>query len=66
MAENTSVGDLPSRRRCPMTGKKYLVVRLEDGTLCDLFSPIAHSQTVTLLTFDDPGRPQGVPFGQPP
>ena len=36
-----------------MTGK-YLVVRLEDGTLCDLFSPIAHSQTVTLLTFDDP------------
>ena len=37
-----------------MTGKSTWLVRLEDGTLCDLFSPIAHSQTVTPLTFDDP------------
>ena len=53
VAENTSVGDL-LKAQMPDDWKKYLVVRLEDGTLCDLFSPIAHSQTVTPLTFDDP------------
>ena len=66
VAENTSVGDL-LKAQMPDDWKKYLVVRLEDGTLCDLFSPIAHSQTVTPAHLRRPGRPQGVlPFGQPP
>ena len=53
VAENTSVGDL-LKAQMPDDWKKYLAVRLEDGTLCDLFAPIAKSQTVTPLTFDDP------------
>ena len=53
VAENTSVGDL-LKAQMPDDWKKYLAVRLEDGTLCDLFAPVAKSQTVTPLTFDDP------------
>ena len=53
VAENTSVGDL-LKAQMPDDWKKYLAVRLEDGALCDLFAPIAKSQTVTPLTFDDP------------
>ena len=53
VAENTSVGDL-LKAQMPDDWKKYLAVRLEDGTLCDLFAPVAKSQTMTPLTFDDP------------
>ena len=53
VAENSSVGDL-IKAQMPDDLKKYLAVKLEDGTMVDLFSPIAASQTVTPVTFDNP------------
>ena len=53
VAENASVGDL-IKAQMPDEMKKYLAVKLEDGTMVDLFSPIAASQIVTPVTFDDP------------
>ena len=53
VAENSSVGDL-IKQSFPDDLKKYLAVKLEDGTMQDLFAPVAASQTVTPVTFDDP------------
>ena len=53
VAENSSVGDL-IKANFPDDLKKYLAVKLEDGTMQDLFAPVAASQTVTPVTFDDP------------
>ena len=53
VAENTSVGDL-IKAQMPDDFKKYLAVKLEDGTMVDLFHPIEASQTVAPVTFDDP------------
>ncbi len=52
VAENSSVGDL-LKNIDPENFKKYLAVRLEDGTLCDLFAPIEKSQKVEALTFQE-------------
>ena len=53
VAENSSVGDL-IKAQMPDDLKKYLAVKLEDGSMVDLFSPIARDQAVTPVTFDDP------------
>ncbi len=53
VAENSSVGDL-IKANFPDEMKKYLAVKLEDGTMIDLFAPVAKSQTVTPVTFEDP------------
>ena len=53
VAENASVGDL-IKAQMPDDLKKYLAVKLEDGTMADLFAPVTRSQTVTPVTFDDP------------
>ena len=53
VAENASVGDL-IKANFPDDLKKYLAVKLEDGTMQDLFAPVAAGQTVTPVTFDDP------------
>ena len=53
VAEGSSVGDL-IKAQTPDELKKYLAVKLEDGTMADLFAPVAKSQTVTPVTFDDP------------
>ncbi len=52
VAEGSSVGDLLKAQDAE-NFKKYLAVRLEDGTLCDLFAPIHKSQTAEALTFQD-------------
>ena len=53
VAENSSVGDL-IKQNFPDDLKKYLAVKLEDGTMQDLFAPVAAGQTVTPVTFEDP------------
>ncbi|MBR5546441.1 MAG: threonine--tRNA ligase [Clostridia bacterium] len=53
VAENSSVGDL-IKAQMPDDLKKYLAVKLEDGTMADLFAPVAKDQAVTPVTFDDP------------
>lgn len=52
VTEGSSVGGL-LKAVCPDEFKKYFAVRLEDGSLCDLFTPILKSQSVTPLTFED-------------
>jgi threonyl-tRNA synthetase len=52
VAENSSVGDL-IKAQMPDDLKKYLAVKLEDGTMQDLFAPVAKDQVVTPVTFDD-------------
>ena len=49
----SSVGDL-IKANFPDDLKKYLAVKLEDGTMQDLFAPVAEGQTVTPVTFEDP------------
>ena len=52
VAENSSVGDL-IKAQMPDDLKKYLAVQLEDGSMQDLFAPVAKDQTVTPVTFED-------------
>lgn len=51
--EGSSAGELLKERK-PEEYKQYLAVKLEDGSMADLFAPIATSQAVTPLTFNDP------------
>ena len=50
--EGSGVGDWLKSNR-PEEYKRYLAVRLEDGSLRDLFAPIEASRVVTPLTFED-------------
>jgi len=50
--EGSSVGDWLKDNR-PDEFKRYLAVRLEDGSVRDLFASIEASQAVTPLTFED-------------
>ena len=52
VAEGSSAGDLLKAEQGGDL-KKYLAVRWEDGSLHDLFAPIAKSQAITPLTFED-------------
>ncbi|MEG0512981.1 MAG: threonine--tRNA ligase, partial [Clostridia bacterium] len=53
VAEHSSVGDLLKAER-PEELKQYLAVKLEDGTMVDLFAPQEQGGTVTPVTFADP------------
>ena len=53
VAENSSAGDL-IKAQMPDDLKKYLAVQLEDGSMQDLFAPVAKDQVITPVTFDDP------------
>jgi len=50
--EGSSVGDWLKNNR-PEEYKKYLAVRLEDGSLQDLFTPMDEPQPIIPLTFED-------------
>ncbi len=51
--EGGSVGDILKSEYAD-TFKQYLAVKLEDGTMVDLFAPISKEQIVTPVTFADP------------
>ena len=51
VAENSSVGDL-IKAQMPDDLKKYLAVQLEDGTMQDLFAPVAKDQVVKVKVLD--------------
>ncbi|MEG0493608.1 MAG: threonine--tRNA ligase [Clostridia bacterium] len=53
VAEHSSVGDLLKAER-PEELKQYLAVKLEDGTMVDLFAPQEQGGMVTPVTFADP------------
>ncbi|NLO86421.1 MAG: threonine--tRNA ligase [Clostridiales bacterium] len=53
VAQGSSVGDLLKAER-PDELKQFLAVKLADGNMVDLFSPISENMEVTPVTFADP------------